>query len=401
MKLHDFQAAAIKKMHNGCILCGETGSGKSLTGLAYYHLLCGGTLDPMSKMIAPLDIYIITTAKKRDNREWEGELGNFLLSSIPEDNEYTNKVTVDSWNNIKKYKDVTNAFFIFDEQRVVGYGAWSKTFITIARSNKWILLSATPGDTWSDYAPVFIANGYYKNITEFRRVHCQYSRSAKYPKIERYWETGRLNRLRNRVLVDMDFRKGTIPHHENVNVNYDIQEYKSLQKNRWNEDKQQPIESASELCYALRKIVNSNQSRIEAVLHLIELKKKAIIFYSFDYELFALREAFAGTDVKLSEWNGHRHDDVPTGEKWVYLVQYNAGAEGWNCIATDTIIFYSQNYSYKMMVQAAGRIDRLNTPYVDLYFYHLKSKAPIDLAISMALNKKQNFNENRFYRGGY
>jgi hypothetical protein len=49
-----------------------------------------------------------------------------------------------------------------------------------------------------------------------------------------------------------------------------------------------------------------------------------------------------------------------------------------------------------MMTQAAGRIDRLNTPFTDLYYYVFKSGAPIDQAIDRALRAKRNFNEKLF-----
>ena len=48
------------------------------------------------------------------------------------------------------------------------------------------------------------------------------------------------------------------------------------------------------------------------------------------------------------------------------------------------------------MAQAAGRIDRLNSPYRDLYYYHLKSRSGIDIAISKALGQKKQFNERKF-----
>ena len=349
-------------------------------------------------MKKPQDLYIITTARKRDTLEWEGDMCPFLLSSNPDVNIYSNEVIVDSWNNIGKYKDVRNAFFIFDEQRLVGNGAWVKSFLTISKSNKWILLSATPGDSWSDYIPVFIANGFYKNRTEFTREHIVYSRFTKYPKVDKYINTGRLIRLRNKILVDMDFNRKTISHHEDVNCEYDIYAYKSMIKNRWNPWTNEPIVNAAELCYSLRKIVNSDDSRQASLLELLEEHPRAIIFYNFDYELEILKDIYYGEDVQIAEWNGHKHQEIPRGDKWVYLVQYTSGCEGWNCITTDTIIFYSQNYSYKVLKQAEGRIDRLNSPYRDLYYYHLKSKSGIDLAISKSLKQKKNFNEGKFIK---
>lgn len=396
--MRDYQLDAVKRMSNGCILCGGVGSGKSRTSLAYYYKEQGGTLGTKNyiPMKNPKDLYIITTARKRDTKEWEGELTPFLLTTNPEVAYYNNKVVVDSWNNIGKYADVVDAFFIFDEQRVVGSGAWVKSFLKIAKSNAWILLSATPGDTWSDYIPVFLANGFFKNKTEFIREHVVYSRFSKFPKIDRYLNTGRLIRLRNRILVDMDFKRQTVSHHEDVFVDYDILRYKEISKTRWNPYKNEPIVNASELCYVWRKLVNSDESRQTRLLELFEKHPKMIVFYNFDYELDILKGLYYGEDVEVAEWNGHKHQPIPEGKRWVYLVQYTAGAEGWNCIKTDTIVFYSQNYSYKIMQQSAGRIDRLNTPFTDLYYYHLKSRSGIDLAISRALREKKKFNETKF-----
>lgn len=402
MELRDYQLEAIGKMKNGCILNGGVGSGKSLTSLSYYYLQNGGSLkflsgkDYVPMPNPPKDLYIITTARKRDTFEWEGELSHFLLSTHDDLNKYDNKVVVDSWNNIQKYKDVEDAFFIFDEQRVVGSGAWVKAFLKIAKKNQWILLSATPGDTWSDYIPVFIANGFYKNKTEFMREHAVFSRFSKYPKIEKYIGTGRLIRQRREILVDMKFERETVQHHYDIYVTYDNKLYKDVMKRRWDIWNDEPITNAGGLCYALRKIVNSHESRSTKLLELFETHQKIIVFYNFDYELEILKSLYFGEGVIVAEWNGHKHEPTPTGNKWVYLVQYTAGAEGWNCITTDTIVFYSLNYSYKIMHQSAGRIDRLNTPYKDLHYYYLKSRSGIDLAIERALNDKRKFNESSF-----
>ena len=397
--LYDYQLDAVKKMRNGCILNGGVGSGKSRTGLYYYFKEQGGSMDPdYIPMKNPRDLYIITTAMKRDSLEWEVELTPYLLSKNPEVNYYKNKVVIDSWNNIKKYKDVYGAFFIFDEDRVTGKGAWVKTFLNIARKNQWIILSATPGDTWEQYIPVFVANGFYKNKTEFAREHCIYSRYTKYPKIERYINTGRLIRLRNQILIDMDFSRKTVPHHEDIYVKYDISKYREVMRTRWDPFKDEPIQQASGLCYVLRRIVNEDESRQIALLELAEKHPRMIIFYNFDYELDILKGLYYGENVCIAEWNGHAHEPIPTSKSWVYLVQYTAGCEGWNCVKTDTIVFYSQNYSYKVLAQAAGRIDRLNTPYTDLYYYHLKTRSGIDLAISKALNEKKQFNETRWVK---
>ena len=403
IELRDYQLDAVRKMKNGCILCGGVGSGKSRTALSYYYLQQGG--DPSSLVggdYLPMDdtqiqdLYIITTARKRDTLEWDGELIPFLMTTGSDNKLYQHNVTVDSWNNIGKYADITDAFFIFDEQRVVGSGAWVKAFLKITKRNNWILLSATPGDTWSDYIPVFVANGFYKNRSEFIREHVIYKRFSKFPQVDRYINTRRLIRLRDRILVDMDFDRPTIAHHEDIYTQYDIPTYKSLQRNRWNLWEDKPIENAGEFCYCQRKLVNSDESRSVAVLELLEKHPKTIIFYNFDYELDILKDLGYMEGTEIAEWNGHKHQPLPEGDKWVYLVQYTAGCEGWNCVKTDTIIFYSQNYSYKVMTQACGRIDRMNTPYKDLYYYHLKSRSSIDLAINRALAAKKNFNEGKY-----
>lgn len=407
VQLRDYQLDAIERMHNGSILCGGVGSGKSLTALGYYFteegngLLDGrqhGYEDDYVPMSDPIDLYIITTARKRDTKEWEKELAKFLICPNEEENLYSHdlKVVIDSWNNIRKYEGIKEAFFIFDEQRVVGSGAWVKAFLKITQFNHWILLSATPGDTWMDYVPVFIANGYFRNRTEFINNHVVYNRFSKFPQVERYLNQGKLLRYKNAILVNMDYKNKTVAHHETFTVDYDRKAYADIMRNRWNMEKDQPIVNAAELCYAARKIVNSDPSRIEAIHRLLKEHPKVIIFYNYDYELELMKAEDWGEDTRIAEWNGHKHEMIPYAGKWIYLVQYSAGAEGWNCIETDTIIFYSLSYSYKMMVQAAGRIDRMNTPFNDLYYYRLKSGCPLDLAISRALKRKKNFNENRF-----
>lgn len=408
--LRDYQMDAVMKMSNGCILNGGVGSGKSRTGLYYYFKEQGGSIEDREyiPMVNPKDLYIITTALKRDTLEWEGELSHYLISTRKEVTYYPElNVVIDSWNNIQKYKDINNAFFIFDEDRVTGSGKWVKAFLKIARCNDWIILSATPGDTWEQYIPVFIANGFYRNKTEFIREHCVYSRYTKFPKIERYINTGRLIRLRNKILIDMDFKRDTVRNNIDIYCSYDVTKYKEVMRNRWDIYKDEPIQQASGLCYVLRRVVNEDESRVIALLEILEKTDRAIIFYNFDYELEMLRHVFWDTDgydtssnsFTVAEWNGHMHQEIPNTKKWVYLVQYTAGCEGWNCVKTDTIIFFSQNYSYKVMEQAAGRIDRLNTPYTDLYYYHLKSRSGIDLAISKALNQKKKFNETRWCNG--
>ena len=403
LHLYPHQEGALDHMHNGCILCGNVGSGKSRTALAYYYLRCGG--DPKSEKYSelkdkPMPLYIITTAQKRDKKEWDFELVPFLMSTNIEDDKYHHTIVIDSWNNIDKYSDMHDAFFIFDEQRLVGYGAWVKAFFKIAKQNEWILLSATPGDRWIDYMPVFIANGFYRNKKDFVDQHVIYDWRTKYQKIAEYRGTGRLIRLRKNILVDMDFHKTTVPHHETIYLGFDRAAYKNLCRTRWNPWTDKPMENASEFCQCLRRVVNSDVSRQVELLRIFEEKKRVIVFYNFDYELDILRNLPYGVDVPVLEWNGHKHDELPEDCSWVYLVQYIAGCEGWNCIQTDTIVFYSQTYSYRQMAQAAGRIDRLNTPFIDLYYYHFKSRSGIDIAIGEALENKKQFNEQRFYQKG-
>lgn len=400
IELYEHQIKAIQQLKNGSILCGGVGSGKSRTAIGYFYTReCGGEIPingsgSFGSITNSVPLYIITTARKRDTMEWEQECAPFLLSKDSETSQVP--LTIDSWNNIAKYVDVKDSFFIFDEQRVVGKGVWVKSFLKITKSNRWILLSATPGDTWSDYIPVFIANGFYRNRTEFEREHIIWSRFAKFPKVDRYVGTGKLMRLRKSILVDMKFLRKTVHHDEYVICDYDKRVYNFVAKERWDIYNNAPFKDVSGYCVALRRIVNSDPSRLDCLSDILKDHPRVIVFYNFNYELDILRKFGEDNNIVIKEWNGHKHERVPKGEQWLYLVQYTAGAEGWNCIETDTIVFYSQNYSYKTMVQAAGRIDRMNTPYTDLYFYRIRSKAPIDLAIAKTLMQKQNFNERNF-----
>lgn len=399
VKLESYQLDALNRMHNGCILNGGTGSGKSITALAYYFIRQGGSIDPWKfpKKGQLKDLYIITTAFKRDTGEWDDELIHYAFSVGANPKLFGNRIRIDSWNNISKYVGVKDAFFIFDEQRAVNYGTWSKSLISIARNNEWIMLSATPGDNYLDYMPVFIANGFYRNKTEFIMHHVCYSRYSKY-KIERYYDIPRLERLKAKVLVQMEAPKHVEKVVENIVLDYDIAKYRDLLRNRFNYEKNQPIENVAELCSELRKVANKSGEKLEALDIILDKHPKIILFYNFDYELEELRWYLTQIDYPFSERNGHKHEALLDGDKWVYLVQYNAGAEAWNCISTNAMVFWSLNYSYKMMTQAAGRIDRMNTPYDVLYYYYIYSRAPIDMAINKALREKKKFNENKYFR---
>jgi hypothetical protein len=402
LNLREHQLEAIEKLKPGSILCGGVGSGKSRTALAYYFIkVCSGQISingagkyvPMKQ---PKDLYIITTAKKRDSLEWEGECIPFLLSTNPKASINGAKVIIDSWHNIKKYVNVENAFFIFDEQKVIGAGTWVKSFLKITKNNLWILLTATPGDTWLDYIPVFVANGFYKNRTDFIRRHVVYVRHSKFPRIDRYLEVYKLIRLKNEIVVYMPFDRITTPFYETLIASYNKDDYNKVMKRRWNIYTNKPIMNISELCYLLRRVVNSDMSRIEILKGLIAKHPKIIIFYTFNYELEILKAFCKEIKIPMAEWNGHKHEPIPRTERWLYLVQYTSGAESWNCIETNCVVFYSQNYSYKTTVQAAGRIDRLNTKFKELYYYYIRSNAIIDLGIKQALKSKKNFNEHAF-----
>lgn len=402
INLYEHQKDSIEKLKNGNILVGAVGSGKSRTALAYYFIkVCGGKIKVngtggYSPMKTPKDLYIITTARKRDTLEWEQECIPFMLSRNRELSASGVKVVIDSWNNIGKYTSIKKAFFLFDEQRVVGAGAWVKSFLKITQNNEWILLSATPGDTWLDYIPVFVANKAYKNRTEFLRRHVVYSNFTKFPKIDRYLEVGKLIRLRDSLIVNMRYLKRTIAHDMSIPIGFDRELFNTVMVKRWNPYEHRPVKDIGELCYLMRKVVNSDPRRIDTVVQLLEKHPKAIVFYNFNYERDLLLQLRDRINISIAEWNGHKHEPIPNTDRWMYIVQYAAGAEGWNCIETDTVIFYSQNYSYKATIQAAGRIDRMNTPFTDLYYYYLRSNSLIDLAIQKAFNNKREFNERRF-----
>ena len=387
--LYPHQKAAVEKLSSGKILLGEVGVGKSRTAVAYYAL-----------KELPQDVVVITTAKKRDSFDWEQEFFRFGVGKERNASLTGTTFVIDSWNNIDKYADVTGAFFIFDEQRLVGAGAWTKSFLKIARQNRWILLTATPGDVWLDYIPVFVANGFYKNRTEFKREHVIYNTYAKFPKVERYVGTGKLLRLRRSILVDMPYTKHTTRRTIYKTLPHDKDLMDRVLIDRWHVYEERPLNDIAEMFGVMRKVSNSDSSRLDYVIQTLEKHEKLIVFYNFNYELEALRTLESmivdGEEVVVAEWNGHKHQEIPDSKRWVYLVQYVAGSEGWNCVETDAMLFYSLTYSYKNFHQAHGRIDRLNTPYDKLNYYVLASNAGIDQAILKSLRDKQNFNESQF-----
>lgn len=380
--LRPHQHDALERLDNGKILYGGVGTGKSRVAAAYY-----------ATRETPRDVVVITTAKKRDSMDWVGEFAAFGVGRTA-DSTLHGILTVDSWNNIENYIDRTDTFFIFDEQRLVGSGAWTKAFIKIAKRNRWILLSATPGDTWLDYIPVFIANGFYKNRTEFLREHVVYSNYSKFPKVDRYLSPGLLVKHRNSLLVEMPFLRTTVRHTREVVVPHDDDRLAQVVKKRWHVFEERPLKNVAELFYIMRKVVNSDPSRVEQIRILAQEHPRLIVFYNFDYELELLREL--QWDYNVAEWNGHKHQAIPVADSWIYLVQYVSGSEGWNCVSTDAMVFYSLTYSYKNWHQAFGRIDRLNTLYTELYYYVLISNSWIDGAVWKSLQSKKSFNEAKY-----
>lgn len=399
IELAPHQLEAIGKMHNGCILNGGVGSGKTRTALAYYvgkelkaSLRINGGGDT-GFPTDPKDIYVITTAKKRNERDWETEAVPFLVSGNRDLSIGGVQITVDSWNNVVNYEGVKDAFFVFDEQRLVGSGAWVKAFYKIAKANRWVMLSATPGDNWMDYIPVLVANGFYKNRTEFIRRHVVYSNFTQFPKVDRYVETRHLDQLRQRIIVDMELVRHTTRHVRQIIVDHPEETFRRVWKDRWHVFEERPIRDVGEMFRVARKVVNSDPSRLGAVMQILEQHKRLIVFYNFNYELDALRTLGSILGVEVAEWNGHKHQPLPESTEWLYLVQYTAGSEGWNCTTTDAILHYSLNYSFKIFEQTLGRIDRMNTPYFHLFYYVLRSNTPIDTSIWKSVVTKKNFNE--------
>lgn len=378
--LLDHQEDALRRLKNGSVLIGGVGSGKSITALEYFN------------RTAPREtVNVVTTAKKRDSGEWYSDA---LKMSLRCD------LRVISWNKIFDWADEEGGNFIFDEQRVVGYGYWAQMFIRIAKKNRWLLLTATPADIWMDLLPVFIAHGYFKNKSDFCEQHVMWSRFAKYPKVERYIDEDVLEYYRDKIFVEMPHIKSTIRHEHFVEVDFDLALQRVIYGDRWNPYESQPIKDAGEMIRLLRKAANEDPSRFDKILELMDSHPRLIIFYNHNYELDLLKlltgTFFQDQLIPVAEWNGHKHEPLPESDRWVYLVQYQAGSEGWNCVDTDTVVFYSLPYSYRNFEQAKGRIDRLNTTYTDLYYHIFKSNAIIDQAIWKNLQKKKNFQVSAF-----
>lgn len=357
----------------------------------FIEKIIGGSIDPPALPTEPVDLYVITTPKKRDDLDWPKEAARFGISTNPEASMGGITLIVDSWNNIKKHTKVQDAFFIFDEQRAIGSGVWSKSFIAIAKRNRWVMLSATPADRWMDLVPVFIAKGFYKNKTQFVREHVVYSPYTKYPSIRMYLDIPTLKRHRDETFVIMPFKRRTKTNIVDVPVMYDREATKLLKKTEWNPYKDYPIRNHPEYVHVLRRLIYSHASRISELIKIHIKAKRLIIFYNFNYELDIMREGFANL-TEVSEHNGHNHDPVPTGDNWVYLVQYISGSEAWECFSTNHMAFYSANPSYRATIQAMGRINRMTTTYKNLYYYRLMSESAPDKGMMKSFGNKEDFN---------
>lgn len=399
MDLYPHQQDALEKLRNGSVLAGGVGSGKTITALAYYvQEVCGGLLDRSRPMRTPMPLIVITTAKKRDELDWESEALHYGIFRDPAISYGHQDFIIDSWNNMWKYVEKEGCFFIFDEQRLVGSGAWVKAFLKIVKNNQWVLLSATPADTWIDYVPLFIAHGFYRNRTDFIERHVVWTFHGKYRKIRGFFGVRHLEKYRDQILVEMPYEKHTVRHLVAEPVEYDVETFNLVWRRRWNPYENAPLIDSAEMHRIGRKVVNNDPSRLTKIAELSAKHPKLIVFYSFDYELEALRTLHSRLDIVVAEWNGHRHEPVPGTDRWLYLVQYQAGSEAWNCIETNAIAYYSLTYSHKQFEQSQGRIDRLDSPYSDLWYYVLMSDSKIDQLIWKSLIAKKNFHEGRIVK---
>lgn len=408
VELRDFQKDCVAQLRSGKVLAAGVGAGKSVMALYWYvstQCRTRRSRNQVGELFRILkgspDLVVITTAKKRDSGEWSEEFARFALKEGVNHGMGGVTVTVDSWNNIGKYVDADrNTVFIFDEQRAIGHGAWSKAFVRIARSHPWIMLSATPADDWKDWCPVMVADGFYRNRTDFFRRHAIYSRYTTYPKITSWYDTHQLEVVRDRILVTCEVPRQTERHDIELGTGYNKTAVKTMMKERVDPETGEPFMNASQLCYAIRKVVNCDPSRMDMARDVFEDHGRVIVFYSLraELELIHMAAGMAGIS-EVGAYNGSTHDEVPTGNRWVYAVQYNAGAEGWNCTTCNTILFWDLPYSYRQLEQAKGRIDRLNTPYRNLFYYSMTSNAKIDLAIKRALRLKKDFNAAAFMKG--